>query len=104
MRARGAKKQCRHKEPWQEAGDSADLNPPTATDTTQGDGMQRPKLKLVPAIKAEPLKERLDRCRAWLYLHGVLSESENNKVRKRILKNKQGATECSYLTDVSDKG
>lgn len=40
----------------------------------------------LPAVEREPFLIRLQRSRALLYLHGFISESENEKVKQRLNK------------------
>jgi hypothetical protein len=42
--------------------------------------------QLVPTVQAENALERLNRCRAMLYLHKFITEPESNRIRQRILK------------------
>jgi hypothetical protein len=42
------------------------------------------KKKPVPTWKPEPFGDRVQRCRAMLYIHGLLSDAENRKVVQRI--------------------
>lgn len=46
-------------------------------------------MKYVPARKHEPLQERWIYCFQMLYLHGLISETEADKVKRRIAKKAQ---------------
>lgn len=40
----------------------------------------------IPAWDAEIAAERVDQCRSMLYMHGFLTDSENDRVNERIEK------------------
>ena len=44
------------------------------------------KKDLAPTWKATPLANRLNDCRRGLYLHNLLSESQNEDIKRKLLK------------------
>lgn len=57
-----------------------------------------------PAWPAEPLADRLDRCRAMLAIHGMLTEKESKACRKRIVASVRGLKKALRELDRATAG